>query len=375
MSNKYIIFGTGTPRSGGALTSNLISTNKNILFTNDLIHFFRHIYKRKNNLSLKKKIKIGIDFYLRLKYRQNIIINLDKLLEKIILAKNYKQILIIISNYILAQVKKEHVGEYANGEWRNINNFLKLDNNFKAFQVIRDPRAMLVSWKKITYEKNFRYLNIIFNWIDALNYYEKNKKKYKKNRFIGIKFEDIHLNPEAISKKICKFLKISYDKNMLITKEWPKLLKNKFYTINFSSYNNKKIFGFSKNRINNWQNHILDWELTLIQFLLKRHLKKFKYKILKDNPKLLSKGLNILKKDKILNKNLKLFLKNGDGCGNRLKNPSNPKNWSATDLSKNPKLKFIDTLDYKKYFKEKKLLIKKFCNKNSKFIMINSTEL
>ena len=37
-----------------------------------------------------------------------------------------------------------------NGE---ICSFLNLDKRFKAFQLIRDPRAVLVSFKKITFEK------------------------------------------------------------------------------------------------------------------------------------------------------------------------------------------------------------------------------
>lgn len=360
VNSKKIVFGSGTPRSGGTLISNFISTNKEICITTDLVHFFRHIYKKYGNLTRSKKVNIAIEFYLRLKFRQNILINLEEFIENMENAKNYKDILIIISNYISTKIKKKRVGEYANSEWHNIDKFLKLDKDFKAFQIIRDPRAMLISWKKITYEKNYNYLNIIFHWVDAINYYEKNKKKFSDKRFKGFKFEEIHLFPKKTAKNICKFLEISFNKNMLKTKIWPKILNNRFTYINSSSYNNKKTFGFSISRINNWKNNIQDWELALTQFLLHKHLKKYKYEIFDYDKNLVTKGLKIMKKNPILNKNLKKFLDYGQGTHKKLSDPTNPRNWAATDLSKNPKLKFIQTNDFLLYKLEKKKLLKKY---------------
>ena len=110
VNSKKIVFGSGTPRSGGTLISNFISTNKEICITTDLVHFFRHIYKKYGNLTGSKKINIAIEFYLRLKFRQNILINLEKFIENIENAKNYRDILIIISNYISTKIKKKELG-------------------------------------------------------------------------------------------------------------------------------------------------------------------------------------------------------------------------------------------------------------------------
>ena len=74
------------------------------------------------------------------------------------------------------KVNKSHYGEFANSEWRNIGSFLNLDKRFKAFQLIRDPRAVLVSFKKITFEKNLKYINVLLSWIDSMRYLKKNKK-------------------------------------------------------------------------------------------------------------------------------------------------------------------------------------------------------
>ena len=75
----------------------------------------------------------------------------------------------------------------------------------------------------------------------------------------------------------------------------------------------EKVYGFSKERINNWEKHLEDWEVNLINYLCGLRLKKLGYKSDKINKDLLSKGLNILKKDKFLNRELRYFLKNNKG--------------------------------------------------------------
>ena len=91
-----------------------------------------------------------------------------------------------------------------------------MSTEHKAFQIIRDPRAVLASWKKLSYSKGNKYLNIIFQWIDAVNYCEKNKRKYIKS-FIVIKFEDIHNDPKNQTKLLCDFVNIKFAAATLLT--------------------------------------------------------------------------------------------------------------------------------------------------------------
>ena len=46
------------------------------------------------------------------------------------------------------------------------------------------------------------------------------------------------------------------------------------------------------------------------------------------------------------------------------KDPTKPENWSTTDTSKNIRLKFKDTPDYKYYMKELKNITKKITSEN-----------
>ena len=209
MENK-LVFGTGTIRSGGSLVANILSTHKKILITTDFIKFFRHIFKKYDPISNKKNQFLLVEeLALRLKYRKNIEIDKKLIFENLSHSKvkNYYDVHKVLAHYFLKKVEnKDLFGEYENSEWRNIKTILESNKNYKAFQLIRDPRAIIASWKKIiSFGKGYLYLNYIFNWIDSINYYYIYNKKYSTNRYIAIKFEDIHNQPLKTAKRLCKF--------------------------------------------------------------------------------------------------------------------------------------------------------------------------
>ena len=357
MTNR-MIFGSGTSRTGASLLSSMLSVHKDILITTDLLHFFRFIYNKYSPIKLpSNQYKLAYETCLRIKYRHRIELSPKKLLSYFKGAKDYNDVILAISNFILEKNKNKKVfGEFANTEWRNIKTFLEFDSNYKAFQVIRDPRAVLSAFKKITYSKGHKYLNLIFQWIDALNYSEKYLKQYSPDRYLRIKYEDIVSFPNESVDLLCKFLEVKVDPNMLDGEKWKDLLNSEFNFINVSAYTNKKSYGFSKDRIFKWKDHLEDWEVALVQYLLKDYLKKLNYQIFDCSSDLIKKGLDIIENDETLAKNFDHFKKTHQGTDKLLNDPSKPENWAATkvhgDKSKKITDKFIDTTDYKNYLKE-----------------------
>ena len=61
--------------------------------------------------------------------------------------------------------------------WRQIPDFLKIFPKGKAINIIRDPRSVLASFKKSTYNPEPAYLGAIFNCYDQW----KKSLLYKKN--------------------------------------------------------------------------------------------------------------------------------------------------------------------------------------------------
>ena len=236
------LFGSNTPRSGGTLISNLLSMHKDVLITKDLLHFFRYIYRKYDPLNYKNIKFLVNELAIRIKYRNDILMDPKKIMEHLPNNKenyHYSDVLIMLYDYIGHINDKKIIGEIANFEWFNIKNFLDLDRNFKAFQVIRDPRSIVASFKNITYEKDYSYLAMIFYWLDSVQCSE--KLHDNKNYFVT-KFEDIHQKPEVVGKKIFNFLKLDFDKKILNNSEWEKRLVTKFNYINISGHDKKKIW-------------------------------------------------------------------------------------------------------------------------------------
>jgi len=234
------LFGSNTPRSGGTLISNLLSMHPDVLITKDLLHFFRHIYKKYDPLNYKNIKLLVHELVTRIKYRNEIILDPKKILEYLPNGKEkylYSDVVMMLYDYIGYVNDKKIIGEIANFEWFNIKNFLDLDKNFKAFQVIRDPRSIVASFKNITYEKNHSYLAMIFHWLDSVQCSE--KLNGNKNYFVT-KFEEIHQNPESVGNSIFNFLNLDFDKKILNNSEWEKRLVTKFNYINISGHDKKK---------------------------------------------------------------------------------------------------------------------------------------
>ena len=360
MNKKKYVLLTGTSRSGGKLISNIFSLNPYCFSLSEYIYFFRHIFKKYNNLKYKDLFILSGDFCLRSKYRSEIILDHKKLFnylhsKKI---KNYSNLYTHLFDYLnlIFKIKPIINVEGIANEWRNIDKYLKLNKNFQAIHYIRDPRAVLSSFKKITFAKNYGYFNCIFQWIDSVNYHKHLIKRFKKKNYLFVKFEDIHQFPKRECKKIFNFVNLKYYPSYFQKKNWKKKLNSKIAYANISSYDMKPKYGFDKNRINQWKKHLEDWEIETVNYLCKDGLSLLKYeKNLRFNMKLVNFGLNKIKKNKFLKANLNSFLKIKRIKKIYPKDPSNPKNWGS---NKTYISKFIHDSDYKNFIKESKKIKK-----------------
>tara|TARA_B100000902_G_C27322131_1_gene925433 strand:+ start:7252 stop:8346 length:1095 start_codon:yes stop_codon:yes gene_type:complete len=357
--NKYVLV-TGTSRSGGKLISNIFSLNPTCLSLSEYIYYFRHIHKKYKNLNNKNLFILSGDFCLRSKYRSEIILDHKKLFNylKSKNIKKYSDLYKHLFNYLKLTFNIKSVVniEGQSNEWRHIEKYLQMNKNFKAIQYIRDPRAVLSSFKKITFSKNYGYFNCIFQWLDSFNYHKYLSKKFDKKRYLMLQFENIHQSPKSECKKILNFVNLKYHSIYFKKKNWKKKLNSKISYANISSYDMKPKYGFDKKRINQWKKHLDDWEIETVNYLCAKGLLFFGYeKKLKFNMKKVNFGLKKIRDNNFLKINLNSYVKK-----NKIKkifpnDPSNPKNWGS---NKTYVSKFIYDSDYKKFVKDTKTIRK-----------------
>lgn len=348
-------------RSGSTLVSNILNAHSKVQIIENF-HFKRFIFNKGGHLT-KKIVAFKLrEMGLRLKIRYKIIINEEKVLNKIFKKKlTYKNIYDeLMKEQLNINPSINIVGEDSAMNWRFIEKFCEYYDNAKVIHIIRDPRSIFASWKKATYQKK-DYWGCIMNCVDSMNYAKYYENRINKKKYMIVKFEDILQRPKFFAKKFAEFLNIKYEENMTKPKKWEKLFKNKFASLGWSSIEKKAIDGFFTNRIDAWKSILTDQEIYIIEHYAKKNLKDFGYKILqkKFSKKYIDDFNKIKNQSKYLKKIFNLYEKKQKGTDELKNNPMDPSTWGD---GKNNKLKFIDSMDGQLYKNELRKIKKEIYN-------------
>ena len=324
---------TGCYRSGTGYSSVLLNNHPKFVATTYTTSFMRYSYNRYNPINKEKNyIALLNEAKKRIKDRWKRNLNTKKI---IAICKNEKKItyallydLMMGDLFLDKSVTKW--GEKTQLVWRQIPDFFKMFPNGKAINIIRDPRSVLASFKKSTYNPEPAYLGAIFNCFDSMQKSYDYKKKYG-SKFLSFRYEDIALSPKKTLKKIYKFLNLKSDHDLLNEKKWLNADGSKFiHNSVFASKNERKDEFDFKGSINRWRSQLSSSEIAFCQFINKDHMKLYDYKIStkdKDWDKLLpiifnnNKILSYLKKWVLINEGIQEFPNN----------PLDPKNWNENN--------------------------------------------
>ncbi len=355
------IFSTGLPRSGTALlTKALYESNQASVAVGpnvEIYRFFRNkLIEKYGSSSLKKKIKKHSPFQdyfastegqelMKLMLSGSLAEKFDKKDWKFFLersqAKNdhdsvdlinffpklkantYERMILNLIKIIKSKrqirksIKKRKLYYGFHESW-NICSLKTLAHSFpkaKFFVVIRDPRSVYASLCKnaekrkelrvqlLSFCRQFRKYIILSNFYLSL--------PLLKKRLMVIKYEDLVTDPENYLKKICKFLKIDFNKNMINPNKYYDFITKKNW-IPHSAFNSK--FPKLNNKpIHKWKKYLKETEVQSIEFLCRNEMcpldYKFKYQINKKN---LIKIFNFIKKDYNKKANWRTDLRNFD---------------------------------------------------------------
>jgi len=230
------------------------------------------------------------------------------------------------------------IGEMEGSVWRNIPDFFKMFPDGKALLLIRDLRDIVVSFKKLTIAPGDDYLVALFNVIDAMDHWLKYEKLYP-DRFYGIRYEKIKLDPEPEVKNICKFLGIDYEPEMLVEDNWTDLTNG-----GWNKWENRKVSSFYKegdstNPVGRWRRLISKEDLSLCEWIGRKQMNDFNL-VREGDP--FSKDIFQKAMNKIMNSDLlidcfKIWIETGSGVTRFPLDPLKPSNWNQ-DIVANPEV-------------------------------------
>lgn len=320
---------TGTFRSGTTLIAQMMKNHPNIEMVYDSVNFMRFSYGRYDPLKDFKNIKALVkEIHERIETRWNMHFDYKKVLNKLEKEEqSYRLIYDTLMKELLLSNSDANVwGEKTTLVWTKIPDFFKMFPNGGVIHIIRDPRAVLGSWREMTNTPGCDYLDAIINCRGSMEQMQQYKKIFRKEGYVPIRFEDLVINPEKCARKICAKLGLEFSLDMLdassFTDKSGKLWRG-------NSMFKEKLNKISKNTINIWEEFLADWEIWLTELLITEFMDNFGYKRknieLNENSK--NEILHKIQSSKLLTNGLLNFLLKKKGMERFPTDPLDSKNW------------------------------------------------
>ena len=270
------IFISALGRSGTTALILSLAKSEQIKVLYDVVHYMRFSYKRYEPVN-ERYSEILEHTKDRVEHRLGKKIELEKIRKNI---EKHN----IIDNSVVYDELMRGILDITNGErwldrtvvqWESIPDFLNMFPHGKVIHMIRDPRSILASFKKMTFLPGIMYLDILFTALSMFNYLQENKIS-KFERVMVVRYEDIILSPEETIRSICNFLDIEFSKTMLdISSHIDQF--GRVFDGNSSFVQNRT--QFDSQSISKWKTTLTSKEIYLSEMILRDKLRFYGYEL------------------------------------------------------------------------------------------------
>jgi len=325
---------TGVYRTGSEYLTQLVNCHPQISATMYSVNAYRFIEGKFDPIHIP-------DNYLRAlsEINQRIIVRYGKQIDILSIATKIKQhdnityalIYDLVMTYLYLSKDTMHWVEKNQLVWREIPCFINSMPNGRAILVIRDPRSVLISFKKYTSAPPPAYLGAIFNCLDAMQYAKQYLESLPKDRFIILRYEDFAIAPQNTAELVWEF--IGVDSNVSITESNTWLdAYGKPWHVNSSFHGNedKSIFNVDDS-VRRWGKKISQEELGMTEAICGDIMQYFKYDVITKKKDI--DWLTIFKlfcDDKKMLSHFSRWLSSSKGIQEFPTDPLNSKNWEQS---------------------------------------------
>lgn len=205
---------TGVYRTGGEFVTQLVNCHPHISATMYGINAMRFIQDRYDPFHERENyVRALEDLEWRMKERYRVTFDKAALLEELarVGRLDYGTFVDVVASSIYLKGDVRHWAELNKLLWREIERFLEVMPHGRAILVLRDPRAILLSFKKMTYAEPPAYLGAVFNCLDALLHGMELTARLPADRFLCVRYEDAARDPVGMAHRLWKFLGLGGD--------------------------------------------------------------------------------------------------------------------------------------------------------------------
>lgn len=279
------IFIIGNPRSGTSLLRIMLHNHSQIGIPPES-HFFLWLEEKYQNWSLNQLESYLTDLYNSTKFETWQINKTD--LKSFILEyepQSYAQLNSLVY-YFYSREKNKHIQYWGdkNKLWKEkLTTTLNYYPNARYIHLIRDGRDVACSFRELGAKKmESRYApklptdisQIAEKWHTNISTIYNFQKRLNPQNTITIRYEDLLMNTESELKKICTFLKINFESNMLL---FYLNKKEEIEPTEFYQWKEKLTSPPDVNNIGKYKEQLTKEEIEIFDSIAKNELKTFNY--------------------------------------------------------------------------------------------------
>ncbi len=258
---------SGVYRSGTTLLSRILNNHPKYFITYDSVKYLRFCLDRFNPIKQPGKYEALVrETGLRLGKRWSMKLDTHKIIDSL---HGQSVTHALVYHTIMSDLRDKqkptatHWGEKTNLVWSSIPHFLSMFPKGKVVHIDRDPRDVTASYKKMTVESGYSYLDAPFNCLHAMTSLREYVDSFGSDRILLVKLEDLVTDPAAEAQKICSFLDIEFLKQMTDAEQFVDKAGDRWQS--------NTAFGASGNGISNdtqrWQHNLSAAEVVFIELI------------------------------------------------------------------------------------------------------------
>ena len=185
------------------------------------------------------------------------------------------ELMAALYEYYAATAKKKYWGDKTPSFFRMIQVLSRLFPDARFIHMIRDGRDIYLSWRKMDSTKSNICVTAL-EWVYKVRKAHKELKQLDSKRVMEIRYEDFVENSEKELKKICGFIGLQYESNML--NYWQ--TSEQFIGNHHSSLIFKPV---SSSSVNKWQKELTENEIMEFELIAGRLLSSMNYSLAQTN--------------------------------------------------------------------------------------------
>lgn len=302
------VYISGHYRSGTTLLANILDKSPELSITYGTIHYMRS-YGRYNPIE-SRYAELIKDTCERIQKKWDIESKEQDMLDLVASTPKVTEAVVYdaMMRVFLDLKDSSRWGEKTNVNWEGILPFLDMFPQGKVVHIIRDPRAVLASFKFFTFQPEPGYLDSIFANLAMFDFIERNGLRSREGVYL-IRYEDLVTNPQDEVTKLCRFLNIDFQESMM---EINNADAKKTYNANSTFFESKNAIDESSKNL--WETKLTSVDIHFCQEMLSEGMHNWGYEPVEVNLSSTdSQELATLKNHPYISKRLRYVEQHGTG--------------------------------------------------------------